>query len=524
MELGAPIELRHDLFTLFNHVVGYCELILEDDEVLTDPVRRELVAISRAGRDAIFALRAVLSDESMAAGTVDRLTLVGALEGPLNTIERRCGELLGAAPTNGLEAALADLERIQRSAQRARSLAYHGTDPTHEVVARHRPPVAPVQAPASAAGGNGGLVLIVDDDADTSELLARRLGRLGYSTLTAGDGAQALDVLRSHPVDLVLLDLQMPVLDGFGVLERRRGDEQLRDIPFVMISSLDDVGSVVRCIEMGAEDYLPKPFDPVLLKARLGSCLERKRLRDQERKLVQQLAEWNSTLEVRARDQAEEMARLSRLRRFLSPQLADAVVSAGAESVLATHRRQIAVVFCDLRGFTRFAETAEPEDVMAVLRDFHDAMGRTIHDFGATVGYFAGDGLMAFFNDPVPCPDPAHRAVRMAVAMRDGMDDMTPEWKDRGHDLGFSVGVSFGYATLGEMGFEDRLEYGVIGSVVNLAARLCNRAEPGEILISQRARREVDGAVEVEERGLLTLAGFHDPVPAFTLVSVSEPG
>jgi class 3 adenylate cyclase len=382
---------------------------------------------------------------------------------------------------------------------------------------------APVSRPdAAPTDGHRRVILVVDDDADTRELLSRRLARLGYAPVSATDGLQALEVMASRPVDLVLLDLQMPVLDGFEVLERRRADEQLCHIPVVMISSLDDVVSVVRCIEMGAEDYLPKPFDPVLLRARLGSCLERKALRDQERALTRQLAEWNTTLEAKARQQAEEMARLSRLRRFLSPQLADAVVSSGADSVLQSHRRQIAVVFSDLRGFTAFAEVAEPEDVMAVLRDFHQAMGAVIHEFGATVGYFAGDGLMAFFNDPVPCPDPASRAVRMAVVMRDEMGTMCADWQAVGHNLGFGVGIAFGYATLGEIGFEGRFDYGVIGSVVNLAARLCDQAGPGEILISQRARREVDGVAEIEDRGLLTLAGFHDRVPAYAVVAIKD--
>jgi class 3 adenylate cyclase len=211
---------------------------------------------------------------------------------------------------------------------------------------------------------------------------------------------------------------------------------------------------------------------------------------------------------------------MARLRRFLSPQLADLVVSKGDEGVLSTHRRDIAVLFVDLSGFTAFSETSEPEDVMAVLREFHEELGRLVAEFEATVGFFAGDGMMVFFNDPLPCAEPADRAVRMAVAMRERLGGLARQWRKRGHDLGFAIGVAYGYATLGEMGFEGRFEYGVIGSVVNLAARLCDRAEPGQILISARAKAAVEDTAVLEEVGDVALKGFHAPVRAFNVVGL----
>ncbi|MCA1845071.1 MAG: response regulator, partial [Actinobacteria bacterium] len=343
----------------------------------------------------------------------------------------------------------------------------------------------------------------------------------------AENGRVALELMRSEPVDLVLLDLNMPEVDGYEVLEARRDEPRLRDIPTIMISASADTANVVRCIQMGADDHLGKPFDPVLLEARLGACLEKKRLRDQERELLdtvshqaEELASWNETLERRVAEQVEELDRISRLRRFLSPQLADLLVTKGDDTVLLTHRRDIAVLFVDLSGFTAFSETSEPEDVMAVLREFHEELGRLVLEFEATVGFFAGDGLMVFWNDPLPCPDPAERAVRMAVALRENLAALTAGWRRRGHDLGFAVGVASGYATLGEIGFEGRYDYGVIGSVVNLASRLCDQAERDQILISARAKLAVEEIADVEEVGTVPLKGFHAPVPVFNVVAL----
>src|SRR5262249_10483794 len=229
-----------------------------------------------------------------------------------------------------------------------------------------------------------------------------------------------------------------------------------RRVPVLMISALDEIGSVVRCIELGAEDYLSKPFDPVLLRARIGACLEKKRLYDQERSLRRELEEWNRTLEARVNEQVALVERLGRLKRFFSPQLAELIVAGGADDPLQTHRREVIVVFLDLRGFTAFAETAEPEEVMGVLREYHREMGRLIVEHEGTLERFTGDGMMIFFNDPVEVPNPAERAVRMAVAMRDCVAPLAAGWRKRGWDLGLGVGIAQGYATIGAIGFEGR--------------------------------------------------------------------
>ncbi|MGH9226998.1 MAG: adenylate/guanylate cyclase domain-containing protein, partial [Acidimicrobiales bacterium] len=366
-------------------------------------------------------------------------------------------------------------------------------------------------------------ILVVDDEAASRDLLARWLREFGHRVLVAEGGEQGLSVLRDEPVDVVLVDLVMPGMNGFEVLEERQGDPRLQETPFIMISARTGLATIVDCIEMGADEFLPKPFDPVLLQARVNASLERKRLRDQERALLgtvrdqaASLAELNETLETRVRQQVEEIGRLAQLRRFLSPQVADAVVSAG-DAVLATHRSEIAVLFCDLRGFTAFAEAAEPEEVMEVLAAYHETVGSLIHRFEAAVGFFAGDGLMVFFNDPVPVPDPAERAVRLAVEMRAAMSVPLAQWRKRGHLLGFAEGVAFGYATLGQIGFEGRYDYGVIGSVVNLAARLCDQAAAGQVLISGRVHLAVRGRFDVDDPVELSLKGFHAPVRAFNV-------
>ena len=334
-------------------------------------------------------------------------------------------------------------------------------------------------------------VLVVDDHRLSRMLLAGQLQKEGHRVSEAENGRRALDVLRSQPVDLVLLDVNMPEMTGIELLEARRQEAPLLDVPVIVISGEDEMASAIHCIELGAEDFLPKPFDPVLLRARIGACLEKKRLRDQEKEhlatieaqaeelrrqarvLAQQAQElrgWNQTLEARVQQQVEQMERLGRLQRFLSPQLARLIVESGDESLLESHRREVTVVFCDLRGFTGFAETAEPEDVMGVLAEYHTALGPLIFEYEGTLERFAGDGMMIFFNDPIACDDPARRAVQMAVAMRAQAQTLCQAWRRRGYDLDFGVGIAVGYATRGRIGFEGRFDYGAIRTVTNLAA------------------------------------------------------
>ena len=364
-------------------------------------------------------------------------------------------------------------------------------------------------------------ILVVDDVPENIRLLEAVLAPHNYKVLTAASGQEALDIVSREAPDLILLDILMPEMDGYEACQRLRHDPKSRVLPIIMITSSAGPEKL-RALEAGADDFIPKPFDKAELLARVKSLLRVKEYHDTIQGQAVELAEWNRTLEARVQEQVQEMERMSRLRRFLSPQLADLIVSSGDETVLQSHRREVAVLFCDLRGFTGFAESTEPEEVMTVLREFHQMLGELISRFEATVGFFAGDGLMVFFNDPLPCSDPALRAVEMALTMRERMTDLTANWRKRGHNLGFGVGITLGYATLGEIGFEGRSDYGVVGSVVNLASRLCDEARNGQILISQRAYAAVEDAVEVERFDQLVLKGFVQPVSAYNVTHLKE--
>ena len=361
--------------------------------------------------------------------------------------------------------------------------------------------------PAEAA------LLVVDDNEDNRYTLTRRLTREGYTNLTtANDGRQALELLKSKKFDLVLLDIMMPELNGYQVLEHLKADAELRHLPVIMISAVEEIASVVRCIELGAEDYLPKPFDATLLRARVGASLEKKALRDE-------VQEWNKKLEQRVQEQVAQLDRLGRLKGFFSPQLAESIVNGGGEDLLKTHRREVVVVFLDLRGFTAFTDSNEPEEVMGVLGEYHRATGQLIMAHEGTLEHFAGDGMMIFFNDPIKLENPAANAAKMALAMQETFVPLRAAWKKRGYDLDLAIGIAQGYATLGAIGFEGRWEYACIGSVTNLAARLCGEAKGGQILTNQKTLARIEEAAQAERLGEVTLKGIAQPVPVFNVTA-----
>ena len=359
-------------------------------------------------------------------------------------------------------------------------------------------------------------VLVVDDLPQNARLLDAVLAPRGYRVVTAESGADALRLLDEQQPDLVLLDIFMPGMDGYEVCRRIRQQPATAFLPVVMITASGDQEKR-RAIEAGADDFVTKPFDQAELLARITSLVRIKRYHDTIERQTQELSAWNRELERRVGAQVEELERLGRLRRFLSPQLADLVISSGDQSFLDSHRREIVVVFCDLRRFTAFAETSEPEEVMHVLGQYHAALGDLIFRYEGTLERFAGDGLMVFFNDPLPCDDAPLRAIRMAVAMRTRVQDLAAGWARHGHDLAFAAGIAQGYATLGRIGFEGRFDYAAIGSVTNLAARLCAEAKPWQILVTQRMNAEAEDIAVSEPVGELELRGFSRPVPAFNV-------
>jgi class 3 adenylate cyclase len=360
-------------------------------------------------------------------------------------------------------------------------------------------------------------ILIVDDNETNRDILVTRLTQHGYELLQAADGEEALAVAKREVPDLILLDIMMPKIDGIEVCRRLKADVSFPFMPIILVTAKGDSKDIVVGLEAGADEYLTKPVDQAALVARVRSMLRVKALHDQVQNQAVDLANWNNTLEQRVADQLGEIERISRLKRFLAPQIAELVLASGDEAFLESHRRAITVAFCDLRGFTAFADSAEPEEVMTVLREYHQALGSLINKFEGTLERFTGDGLMVLFNDPLPCPDPSVRAVRMAVEMRDRISALAITWQKYGHELGFGIGVAHGYATLGRVGAEGRFDYTAIGRVVNLAARLCGEARSGQILIDGKVHSATETLVEIETVEGLTLKGFNRAVEVYNV-------
>ncbi|HUG78283.1 MAG TPA: response regulator [Burkholderiales bacterium] len=355
-------------------------------------------------------------------------------------------------------------------------------------------------------------ILVVDDQRTTAEMTAGLLRNLGYHVDVAFDSEAALEAIRSGAPDLVVCDIVMPGMDGYELCRRLRADPATALLPIVLVTSLDPQLERVKGIEAGADDFLSKPVNWAELFARVRRLLRVKALQDEIKQL-------NTELEGRVREQVSQLERLGRLKRFFSRPVAEAIV-AGGEELLEPHRCEITAVFLDLRGFTAFTDRADPEEVMELLRTYHATLGRTVEEYGGTLEHFAGDGIMIFFNDPLPVEQPAERAVRMALALQRAFVPISVAWAKLGHDVGLSIGVAQGEATLGVIGFEQRWEYAAIGNVPNLAARLCGAAHSGEILLDGQTELDIAPIADTEAVGPLTLRGFLQPVSAFRLKAV----
>ena len=362
-------------------------------------------------------------------------------------------------------------------------------------------------------------VLVVDDQPANVRLLEAILTSHGYDVPTASSGEQALARIAEAEPDLVLLDIVMPGMDGYEVCRRIREKMETAYLPVVMVTASGDEQKI-KALEAGADDFLTKPIDQNELLARVASLARIKRYQDTIKRQATELAAWNSQLETRVESQVSQIERMGRLRRFLSPQLAELIVDSGDDSFLESHRREIVVVFCDLRGFTTFAEASEPEEVMGVLKDYHGALGDLIFRFEGTLERFAGDGLMVFFNDPVRCEDGPLRAIRMSIAMRTRVQALAEGWARQGHDLAMGIGIAQGYATLGKIGFDARVDYAAIGTVTNLASRLCSDARPWEILVTERVFASAGPSVVGEDAGARELRGFSKRVHAFNVLGL----
>jgi len=360
-------------------------------------------------------------------------------------------------------------------------------------------------------------ILVVDDSEENRDIIVTRLRAHGYETSEAADGESGLAAVSECAPDLILLDVAMPKLDGIEVCRRLKSDSNRPFTPIIILTARADTKDVVAGLDAGADEYLTKPLDHAALVARVRSVLRLKELHDRVQAQADDLARWNRSLEERVAAQVAEIERVGRLKRFLPSQLAHLIVSSHDESILESHRREVTVLFCDLRGFTAFAEAAEPEEVLAVLREYHTALGALIDKFEGTVERFTGDGLVVLFNDPLPCPNSPERAAQMAIEMRDEVARLATRWRSFGYELGFGVGIAHGDATLGCIGYEGRFQYSATGKVANLASRLCGEAGNGQILVDASVHRAIDHLADVEAQAELFLKGFSRPVKAFSI-------
>ena len=351
------------------------------------------------------------------------------------------------------------------------------------------------------------LVLVVDDQPANVKLLQQVLTMSGYDVSTASSGPEALAKVPVEKPDIILLDVIMPQMSGYEVCRALRAQIETALLPVVMVTALDPLEERVKGIEAGADDFLSKPINQPELLARVKSLLRIRELHKQVEAQAAQLAE----------------NKLARLKRFLSPKVADLIVAGQMDDPLATRRREVTIVFVDIRGFTSFSESAAPEDVLGVLREYHAEIGRLVNAYEGTIEHFSGDGVMLIFNDPNPLPDPAMSAVRMAIELRDSVGRLAVNWKKLGYAINCGIGIAQGFATIGTIGFPGRQDYGVIGAVNNLAARLCGEAAAGQILVSQRVWGRVEDKVHAEDTGELKLKGLSSPVPAFRILGLKEP-
>jgi len=367
-----------------------------------------------------------------------------------------------------------------------------------------------------------GKILVVDDNPGNVKLLNDLLTVKGFEVTTASSGQEALEKIDIDCPDLVLLDIMMPVMNGYEVCQRIRKNPATEMLPVVMVTALDASQDRIKGIEAGADDFLGKPVNQQELLARVRSLLRVKEYYDTIQNQKAQLAEWNKKLECRVKEQLNQIEKMGRLKRFLSPHLAEMVMTGEADDPFKPHRRAVTVVFVDLRGFTAFSQVSEPEEIMAVLKEYHAAMGELIQEFDGTIEHFAGDGIMVVFNDPVPVPNPTERALKMVIAMRKRMVDLKMQWQKRGYDLDCGFGIAHGYATIGAIGFEGRWDYSTIGTVSNLASRLCDEAKGAQIVINQKTLSHIEDIVETEPLGLLELKGFTKPINAFNVTRLKD--
>ena len=356
-------------------------------------------------------------------------------------------------------------------------------------------------------------ILVVDDVRANVRILQAILESAGYEVVPAASGKEAIQKVYTSNVDLVLLAVTMPDMSGYEICKTLRATPMTEILPVVMVTELDAAEERMQGLEVGADDFLNKPINTAELLARVRSLLRIKRLQDE-------VKIWNYELENRVKEQTRHLERLGRLKNFFAPEVAERILSSGEESVLRPHRREVTVMFMDLRGFTAFTESAEPEEVTAVLTEYQAMVGPIATEHRGTLDSFAGDGMMIIFNDPIEVPNAAEQAARMALAVHESFRILSEDWRQHGYSLDLGIGLASGPATCGAFGIERRAYYTAIGRVCNLAARLCDEAKAGQTLADAGTYSRVHQIFDAEPVGSLALKGFKAPIPVVDIRSL----
>jgi adenylate cyclase len=520
-------HLRHELRTPLNAIIGYSEMLLEDaDDAGLADFASDLHQILTAGHQLLAIVNELLDAQKLVSDDVafNLESLITNLDyqarAPLNGVIGYSEILLENAVENEQEEIIPDLEKIHAAGKLFLARLNNIIDFSNLDAGLQSPaPEATDQSPlidsvmaslrelaqesAAVTSGETGSLLVVDDNEINRDLLSRYLSRLGHTVQAAPDGRQALEMIGTGAFDLVLLDIMMPELNGYQVLQHLKGSSNWRDLPVIMISALDEMDSVVRCIELGAADYLSKPFNPVLLRARVGACLEKKRLQDLEKEQKRQLQELNATLEVRNRFIRQTFGR------YLSDDIVETILEQPGGLKIGGEKRQATILMSDLRGFTAISEELPAEDVVSMVNIYLETMTDIILKYQGTIDEFIGDGILVIFGAPLQRPDDARRAVACAVEMQLAMASVNDRNRQAGYpEVALGIGVNTGNMVVGNIGSKKRTKYGVVGSNVNLTARIESYTVGGQIFISENTLKacgdivRLDNALQVSPKGV----------------------
>lgn len=533
-------HLRHELRTPLNAIIGYSEMLLEDaDDDASADFASDLRQVLAAGRQLLAIVNELLDAGKLASDDVafnlESLTanLDYQARAPLNGVIGYSEILLETAVEKGQKEITPDLEKIHAAGKLflarlnniidfssldagLKSPAPGATDqsPLIDSVMASLQELA--QESAAVTGGETGSILVVDDNEINRDLLSRYLARLGHRVQSAPDGRKALEMIGTGAFDLVLLDIMMPELNGYQVLQHLKDSSNWRDLPVIMISALDEMDSVVRCIELGAADYLSKPFNPVLLRARVGACLEKKRLRDLEKEQKRQLQELNAALEVRNRFIRQTFGR------YLSDDIVESILERPDGLKIGGEKRQATILMSDLRGFTSLSEGLPAEDVVSMVNIYLETMTDIILKYQGTIDEFIGDGILVIFGAPFQRPDDARRAVACAVEMQLAMAGVNDRNRQAGYpEVALGIGVNTGNMVVGNIGSKKRTKYGVVGSNVNLTARIESYTVGGQIFISENTLKECGDIVRLDNAMQVSPKGVKEPLTIYEVGGIA---